>query len=336
MEPAGRLAELRPPKFRDITIFDGFDFVQVEGGQSLVVGPLNFTGFRTPAGGKVDAHLTTWTYEGDRAITGDYLALGPVSDTCAAQKNSPTRSTPSDNFFNSTISRDGTDDGDRTPDYSNQMGFDLATVDVPEGTIPNAADGASVCLGTVGDTYFFGGIVFDTLIRSPNVEISKVVSPTTASPGDTVTYTTAVKNPNANDPNNPTAPATNLMITDPLPSGVDFVAFSSNPRGLCGYNETTRTINCNVGTLAVDGSFTYSFTATVGASAQGPAPNPVVNTACFRSNSEDQTDVTFYGCDDATFVVPQPPPPQPKPADLGVVKTVDQKWSRPATRSPGP
>ena len=59
--------------WRHVSIFDGFDFVQVQGGQQLVVGPLDFTGFETPASGAVDAHAITWTYEGDRAIVGDYL-----------------------------------------------------------------------------------------------------------------------------------------------------------------------------------------------------------------------------------------------------------------------
>ena len=159
------------------------------------------------------------------------------------------------------------------------MGFDLATVDVPEGTIPNGATGASVCLGTDGDTYFFGGIVFDTLIRAPNVEISKVADRPSAGPGDTVTYTTTVTNPqrSPDDPLYPTAAATNLVVADPLPSGLDFTGFTDSPP--CTYNAATRTINCNVGTLPANGSFTYSFTATVDASAEGPAPNPVVNTA---------------------------------------------------------
>ena len=312
--------------FRDITIFDGFEFVQVQGGQQLVVGPLNFTGFSTPGSGKVDAHLTTWTYEGDRAITGDYLALGPVATNgkCDVQKPQTDALHPATNFFNSTISRHGIDDGDRTPNYSNQMGFDLATVDVPEGTIPNAADGASVCLGTNGDTYFFGGIVFDTLIRAPNVEISKVSDVSQAGPGDPVTYTTQVTNPqrSPDDPLFPTAAAINLKVADPLPSGLDFVNFTTNPGGACSYNPASRTINCDVGTLAADASFTYAFTATVSASAEGAAPNPVINTGCFASNSEDQPDVLFTGCDSATVIVPAQPPPQPQPADLGVVKTV--------------
>jgi large repetitive protein len=305
--------------FRDITIFDGFDFVQVEGGQQLVVGPLNFTGFSTPPSGKVDAHVTTWTTEGDRAITGDYLALGAVSDTCSAQKPLTDALHPATNFFNSTISRDGVDDGDRTPNYSNQMGFDLATVDVPEGTIPNAADGASVCLGTNGDTYFFGGIVFDTLIQAPNLQISKVANVSQAGPGDTVTYTTTVTNPqrSPDDPLGPTAPAT-VTIADPLPSGLHFSGFVDSPP--CTFDAATDAINCNAGTIQPDGSFTYSFTATVTASAQGPAPNPVVNTGCFNAVAPPITGV-FTGCDNATIIVP-PTPPQPHPADLGVVKTV--------------
>jgi large repetitive protein len=306
--------------FRNITIFDGFDYVQVSGGEQLVVGPLNFTGFSTPEHGKVDAHVTTWTTEGDRAITGDYLALGAVSDTCSAQTHLSDELHPVDNFFNSTISRSGVDDGDRAPDYSNQLGFDLATVDVPEGTIPNAADGASVCLGTVGDTYFFGGIVFSTLIQAPNVQIHKVANVSQAGPGDTVTYTTTVTNPqrSPDDPLGPTADATNLVITDPLPSGLHFSGFVDSPP--CTFTGATDTINCNVGTLAAGGEFTYSFTATVSASAQGPAPNPVVNTGCFVATAPPIPG-EFAGCNDATIIVP-PTPPQPEPADLGVVKTV--------------
>ena len=52
--------------WRNLTLYDGFAYVQVEGGQQKVVGPLEFTGFRTPVGGNVDAHAATWTYEGDR------------------------------------------------------------------------------------------------------------------------------------------------------------------------------------------------------------------------------------------------------------------------------
>src|SRR4029079_15220757 len=54
------------------------------------------------------------------------------------------------------------------------------------------------------------------------------------------------------------------------------------------------------------------------------ASAPLVNAACYRSNSEDQPDVAFSGCDEDTIVVP------PKAeVDLGVVKTVSDELVAP-------
>ena len=307
--------------WRNLTIFDGFAFVQVQGGQQLVVGPLDFTGFETPASGNVDAHATTWAYEGDRTITGDYFALGKLGEGCSQLPHASNAANPVTNFFNSTISRDGMNVVDRKPAYVNQLGFDLDALDVPEGTIPNNATGASVCLGTVGDTYFFGGVAFDVLIRAPNVKIEKVADRSQANPGDVVTYTTSVTNPErqAGDPlyPTPTVAATNLVITDPLPAGLDFGSLIVNPGGLCRYTAASREILCNVGTLAPSAAFTFSYRASVSAAAQGTSTALLTNVACYRSNSEDQPDVDYSGCDEARIVVP----PSPY-VDLGVVKTV--------------
>ncbi len=310
--------------WRDVTLFDGFDFVQVQGGQQLVVGPLNFTGFQTPQSGNVDADVTVWATEGDRAITGDYLALGGLSSSCNGLPHQSDAAHPIDNFFNSSISSGGQPVAGRTPSYDNQLGFDLTTLSLPEGTIPNGATGASVCLGTVGDTYFFGGIVFSTLIRAPNLAISKVADHTTANPGDIVTYTTTVSNPSMRDSSDPlfgtpVAAATNLVVSDPLPSGLDFVAFATNPGGACSYSAAALTIQCTLSRLDPDATFTFAYEARVEATAQGDTSQPLVNTACYQANSEDQPDVIYNGCDDASVVVPPAPPP---PADLGVVKTV--------------
>lgn len=302
--------------WRNLTLFDGFAFVQVQANQELVVGPLDFTGFQTPTSGNVDAHATVWAYEGDRTIKNDYLALGRLGTACAALPHvSDPPANPVANFFNSTISANGATVGGRIPGFDNQLGFDLDTPSVKEGTIPNAANGASVCLGTTGDTYFFGGIAFDTLIRAPNAHIDKTAEPTTASPGDIVTYTTTVTNPQRTP--TPTEALTNLITDDPLPSGLDFVDFAINPDGRCAFNATTRTVHCDVGTLAPDGSFSYAYRARVSAAAHGTSPASLINAACYRANSEDQPTVLFYGCDNASVVVP----PNPY-VDLGVVKRV--------------
>jgi uncharacterized repeat protein (TIGR01451 family) len=81
-----------------------------------------------------------------------------------------------------------------------------------------------------------------------------------------------------------------------------------------------------VGTLAANGSFTYSFSAIVHASVLGPEAASIVNTGCYQSNSEDQPTVLYNGCGAAPVVVP-PVPPQP--VDLGVVKTVSESTVAP-------
>ena len=222
-----------------------------------------------------------------------------------------------DNFFNGTISTGGVDLGGRTPQYTNQLGFDRDRLSVPEGLIPNGAHGATVCLGTVGDTYFFGGIAFDTLIRAPNLQIDKKASADTANPGDTVTYTTVVSNPNRPAGETPTEPATNVVVNDPLPSGLDFKDFAVNPEGRCTYVAETRSIRCDVGTLQPDATFEFSYRATVSAGAQGTSPAQLRNTACYLANSEDQPNTDFTGCAETSVEVP----PNPY-VDLGVVKTV--------------
>ena len=299
--------------WRNLTLFDGFDFVQVQGGQQLVVGPLQFSGFETPTSGPVDAHVTTWTYEGDRAITGDYMSLGNTTSSCTSLTyNVHDAVNPETNFFNSSISRAGAHVTAKNPDFVNQLGFDLDAPSIPEGTIPNSATGASVCLGTVGDTYFFGGLAFDTLIRAPNVQIAKTVDTPTASPGNLVTYSVTVSNPQRGAGETPTDAATNLTIADPTPSGLDFVDFVGNPGTppACSYDQPGLRVVCNVGTLAPNGSFTFSYRARVAGAAQGPTPSTLDNVACYTSNSQDQPDVIFTGCSRVGIIVP-PVPPSP-------------------------
>ena len=172
-----------------------------------------------------------------------------------------TRLNPVDNFFNSTISTGGGTSAVARPNSPTSLASTATGSAVPEGTIPNGAKGASSASGTSGDTYFFGGIAFDTLIRAPNLEIDKNAEPTTANPGDVVTYTTTVTNPQRR-PATPTEAATNLVIDDPLPSGLDFVDFAdqSGQRVLLQRRHADR--HCNVGTLEPDATFSFAYRAT--------------------------------------------------------------------------
>ena len=319
--------------WRNLTLFDGFDFVQVSGGQELVVGPLQFKGFQTASSGPVDAHVTTWTYEADRSIVGDYMSLGAPTNSCSSLTYRVSDAVnPVDNFFNSTISRGGVNVTSKLPNYQNQLGYDLDAPSIPEGTIHNGATGAAVCLGTTGDTYFFGGLAFDTLIRAPNLGITKTVDKPNANPGDVVTYTVTVSNPQRPPGQTPTDVATNVVVSEPIPSGLEFDRFVINPPatplpiGRCAYNAGAIRIDCKVGTLQPDGTFTYSYEARVTGAAQGSAPATLTNTACFRANSEDQPTTSFDGCASAGVVVPPAPVPI---VDLGVTKTVSATTVKP-------
>ena len=322
--------------WRNLTLFDGFDFVQVQGGQQLVVGPLQFSGFKTPSSGNVDAHIATWTYEADRYIVGDYMSLGAPTNSCSdLSYRVHDALNPVDNFFNSSITRGGVRVTSKVPDFENQLGFDIDAPSIPEGTIKNGATGAAVCLGTNGDTYFFGGLAFDTLIRAPNLSIAKTVNTAQPNQGDVVTYTVTVTNPQRPEGQTPTDVATNVVVSDPIPSGLDFVDFVVNPTvpppgpqvPACGYSAAAISITCKAGlTFPPDASFTYSFRARVSGAA--PPLTPILNTACFRANSQDQPTTNFTGCDSANIYVKLPPSPAPL-VDLGVTKTVSAETVKP-------
>jgi len=103
-------------------------------------------------------------------------------------------------------------------------------------------------------------------------------------------------------------PATNVVITDPLPPEVAFVAAAS-AQGGCGYDGATRTLTCGLGALAVNQTVTVTLTVRV--VRDGMILNQVSVTA-------DQVDPDPDNNDDATVVTGVPG------ADLELAKTVDE------------
>ena len=63
-------------------------------------------------------------------------------------------------------------------------------------------------------------------------------------------------------------------------------------------------------------------------SGAAPPLTPILNTACFRANSQDQPTTNFTGCDSANIYVKLPPSPAPL-VDLGVTKTVSAETVKP-------
>jgi uncharacterized repeat protein (TIGR01451 family) len=110
--------------------------------------------------------------------------------------------------------------------------------------------------------------------NSADMAIVKTATPSpTVAEGDTLTYSLAVTN-------NGPASATNVIVTDPLPSAVTYLS-ASTTAGTC--SEADSTVTCLLGTMANAGTATVTILTLAG------APSVVSNTATV---SADQTDPT--------------------------------------------
>lgn len=99
--------------------------------------------------------------------------------------------------------------------------------------------------------------VTNTLEAAPRLEVAKsndVTSPTVA-PGSTITYSLAIRNAG-------TLPATGVVATDPLPSGVAFVSCAGCATSPAP-GATSGILTWNIGTLAAGASVSRTFVVTV-------------------------------------------------------------------------
>ncbi len=104
-------------------------------------------------------------------------------------------------------------------------------------------------------------------VGQTNLLIDKTASASDVQTGENFTYTLAVSNPASGT----TLPATNIVITDSIPSGFTITSLPS------GCSASGQDITCNITSLAVGGS--NDFVIGVQAPATVPASNPVPNTA---------------------------------------------------------
>jgi uncharacterized repeat protein (TIGR01451 family) len=143
------------------------------------------------------------------------------------------------------------------------------------------------------------------IVGSPRLTITKTADRSSASEGDTITYTITYSN---DSPVNTTGTVitytitysndspvntTGTVITDVLPEGLTFVSVQNAGT----YDAPSRTITWNVGTLpAGEGPFTVSFTATVTSPYPSTADAALKNTATISSSlsSPANTSVTTF------------------------------------------
>lgn len=192
---------------RNLTIFDGLQ--NLTGSKPALT--IGVTGFQTPASGPVRTNLGFVSFEGDRGAAGDSATLnGQVLSTVT---------NPPNNFFNSSISKDGVPVDTKDPDYDNQLGYDSILMNA-DGFLPNAVDNAAIRLQTTSDVYLPQVITFATELFSPVVTATKSVENVTdpgqgPEEGDTLRYTVTYTNSGGDG-------ATQFTAEDAIPVGTTY------------------------------------------------------------------------------------------------------------------
>jgi uncharacterized repeat protein (TIGR01451 family) len=198
-----------PP--RNLVVFDGY--ASVAPGASVAI-PVS--GFVTPPAGPVNTRLGVVAGEGDLGFTGDSFLL---NGTTISDANNP-----GDNFFNSSISLLGVTFTNKTPNYLNQLGWDVDLVSA-NGVLANNATGATLTLNSTNDQYYPGVVTFATDLYQPIIDgnsFTKTVvdlNGGNVAPGDLLEYTVAMSNTGQDG-------ATNLVMRDTLAANVSYVAGS--------------------------------------------------------------------------------------------------------------
>ena len=284
---------------RSLSVYDGFAVIRCPNSNDCSLDPLtreqtvNLSGFETPAAGPVLNNLGIVMYDGDRNIIGEEFLLGPPGGPTTQLSALPAN--PLDDFFNSTISRFGTNvTGTKNPDQNNQLGFDLDIVD-GTGVLGNSVTQAEATFSTVqrAEGYWLG--VFTVAIETvtnPNLRLVKRITNVTRNGVQLsgVDFNSIIDDPSDPDDNAPgfsqiplvgvkeittatplqsgdiveytvyllsdgSGPAQNVQFCDPIPDGTTYVTDSFGSGTGTQYNLAGSVSNLTNDTDADIGSF---------------------------------------------------------------------------------
>ncbi len=273
---------------RSLSVFHGHQQYAAGNSETVV-----FSGFVTPLTGPIDATLTLSVNEGD-AGSGDNATF--QCETCGSA------TTLSTDLGNGSFSDSSGNITTRNPAYRNTLGLDIDIFDV--GTLMNNGDTeATVDLpATPGEVNEIYKVDFSVDVYFPLITNEKSVSDLNGGdvvPGDTLRYSVTVSNAAGATIDD----AVNLIITDPLPTGITYVPGSLNltestPSGpatgvisdtagndVGEYDSNTRTITMRLGDGATSSaggqldageSVTFTFDVTID---QTGTPSSIVNEA---------------------------------------------------------
>jgi len=224
---------------KNITIFDGYAHVT----SSVNNFEIEFNGFQTVPTGDVNTNIVLGALEGDKDLTNDRLQIKNVADNWV-DISTPNR--PSSNFFNSKITKDGTDFITRNPASLNTLGFDagvFALNNTNNTIIANNQTSAILRMTSDQETYglFLLGLAID--VWEPNVApivLQTNIAPSTiVNENDNVNFNFDIQNTGNDD-------AVNLVIEALIPEEVDFISANTIPGVTSNYNPVTRMLTFTV------------------------------------------------------------------------------------------
>lgn len=203
--------QLNSSPFRNLTVFDGFLNVVQNGFLDITVSP-----FLAPTSGANTAKIGMVAYEGDLGENKDGMSLNGQLLSNAAN--------PVTNIFNSSISDANGPLTNKTPNYVNQLGFDIDMFQAPTGAIGSGATSALVKLDSGpgnGEAYIPGVITtaIDIFVPNLSASLTKTVADLNGgvlNPGDTLEYSVSFKNTGQDS-------ATKVFVVDPIPAGTTYV-----------------------------------------------------------------------------------------------------------------
>ncbi|WP_396171686.1 LamG-like jellyroll fold domain-containing protein [Flavobacterium sp.] len=256
-------------KSRAVTLFDGYAYVngQLAGGGEY--GNIDISGFTTVGTGPVNMKLGVMAAEGDRNLSGDYLAVQKLNADPAVY---PTNylilnhsGNTTDNFFNSStfpVPIGGTSNSN--PNLVNNTGVDFSMFTVPNTgnlVIGNNQTSTTFRFGSTTDVFTIFGFAMsvDAYIPEPKglisvTSINNVPNPPVlnALPGQVINYSLDITNEGTEATNN-------TIITIPIPATAIFNAGTITSNLYNGatqvsaplYNSGANAITWNLGTLPI-------------------------------------------------------------------------------------
>ncbi|WP_410665137.1 hypothetical protein [Amycolatopsis sp. lyj-84] len=283
--------ELPSEPLRYLQVWDGLQ--RVAGGTTPSSATIALGGIKAPTSRQPNVELGIVAGDGDAPIAGDYLQVGPNASSLQTISMPSPSGVSTDNAFSSRIDRvaangSGTNVTTRDPNPVNNVGYDSRSVDIT-GKVPAGTTALQVKIGTVGDALYPQVVWLVTDALEPDLQITKANDPvgnTNDSPpgyvtkGGDVTYTFDVTNKHADGSVTDLDTATNIVLTDTLPSGVTFVA-GSNP----DCSATGQVVTCRVRNLAAGQSQKVAFKVKVGATV--PDGTKLDNTGKLTFRGED-------------------------------------------------